>query len=147
MNDLKELIQRRESKLVDVEIAKNILAQINHDLSNIDYDIEAVIGESVKAARVLTAKTTGTVDVLIQGVMVKHNIPKTTKWDQEKLAALRAKIQAHNDDPDLYMKSATTYKVNEKDYKAFAPEIKAIFSEARTVVGGAPKLSFDLNWR
>ena len=117
------------------------------ELSAIDAQINSIISWPVQHVRLVTGKDTGTVECLVQGVMVKSQTTKVVAWDQEKLAALRERIAKHNDDPDAYMKSKTTYSIDEKRYKDFPPEIKEVFAEARTVKASAPKLTFTVDWR
>lgn len=117
------------------------------ELATIESQISAAIEESIKQARLMAGKDTGTVDVLVQGVMVKHTVSKVVKWHQDKMEAIRLLIRQHNDDPDQYMKTKVEYKVDEKAYKSFPEQIKAVFAEAREIKSGAPKVTFDTNWR
>lgn len=117
------------------------------ELATIESQISAAIEESIKQARLMAGKDTGTVDVLVQGVMVKHTVSKVVKWHQDKMEAIRLLIRQHNDDPDHYMVTKIEYKVEEKAYKSFPEQIKAVFAEAREVKAGQPKVTFDTNWR
>lgn len=144
---LKELLTKRDAvnqQIADlmepVKVAQGYLAEIEES-------INAIIAEPVQHVRLATGKDTGTVECLVQGVMVKSQTTKQVVWDQEKLAALRERIAQHNDDPDEYMKAKTTYSVDEKKYKDFSPSIKEVFAEARTVKASAPKLTFNVDWR
>ncbi len=144
---LKELLKERQALESDARAILKRLEPVNARLTEIKIEIEEIIADPVRQARELAAKTTGTVDVLVQGVMVKHAVQKTVKWDQGKLAEIRQRVIDGNDNPDAYMDSNTTYKINEKQFKAFPPEIKAVFVGAREVKPGAPTITFDLNWR
>lgn len=145
---LKELIAKRDvvnqqiSDLMEpVKVAQEYLAEIEDSIT-------AIITEPVQHVRLATGKDTGTVECLIQGVMVKSQTSKVVVWDQEKLATMRERIAQHSDDdPDAYMKTKTTYSIDEKRYKDFPPAIKDFFSEARTVKASTPKFTFDINWR
>lgn len=144
---LKELLAKRDavnqqiSDLMEpVKVAQGFLAEIEESIT-------AIITDPVQHVRLTTGKDTGTVECLVQGVMVKHQTSKVVVWDQEKLAALRERIAQHSDDPDAYMKTKTTYSIDEKRYKDFSPSIKEVFAEARTVKASAPKLTFDVDWR
>lgn len=123
-----------------VKVAQGFLAEIEESIA-------AIITEPVQHVRLATGKDTGTVECLVQGVMVKSQTSKVVVWDQEKLAGLRERIAQHNDDPNVYMKTKTTYSIDEKLYKDFPPAIKDVFAEARTVKASAPKLTFNINWR
>lgn len=144
---LKELLVKRDAvnqQIADlmepVKVAQGYLAEIEES-------INAIIAEPVQHVRLATGKDTGTVECLVQGVMVKAMTTKKVEWDQEKFASLRERIAQHNDDPDAYMKTKTTYSIDEKRYKDFPEAIKEVFAEARTVKASTPKLTFDLNWR
>ena len=144
---LKELLVKRDAvnqQIADlmepVKVAQGYLAEIEES-------INAIIAEPVQHVRLATGKDTGTVECLVQGVMVKSQTTKAVVWDQEKLAALRERISQHNDDPDAYMKTKTTYSIDEKRYKDFPQAIKEVFAEARTVKASAPKLTFNVDWR
>jgi tetrahydromethanopterin S-methyltransferase subunit G len=149
--DLRGLLSERdqchEKIATEREKFEEATKVFKQELSAIEDQIENIIAEPVKAVRQSTGKDTGTVDVLVDGVMVKHNLPKKVKWDQEKLAKVWSKIIDAKDNPNSYMKSKTTYTVAEKAYKNFIPAIKKVFEPARTVVPGAVKVSFDTDWR
>ncbi len=142
-----ELLNKREvanQQIVDLmEPVK--LAQTN--LSEIEDQINLIINEPVQSVRLATGKDTGTVECLVQGVMVKSQTTKVVVWDQGKLEDTIHMIRQHDDDPDRYIKTKVSYSIDEKKYKDFPPQVKAIFAEARTVKASAPKLTFDLNWR
>lgn len=144
---LKELLARRDE--VNQMIAELMapVTEAQSVLSEVEDAITAIITEPMQSVRLATGKDTGTVECLVQGVMVKSQTTKRVEWDQEKLAALRERIKQHNDDPDAYMKTKTTYSIDEKKYKDFPAAIKDVFAEARTVKASAPKLTFDINWR
>lgn len=145
--NLKDLLAKRDSINEELAAINQQAAAVRECLADVDAEIEIAISDPVVQARRLAGKDTGTVDVLVQGVMVKHCLSKRVVWDQKKLAALRDKTTAANDDPDTYMKSKTSYSVSEKDYKSFPEPVQAIFAEAREVKTGAPKITFDLDWR
>ena len=144
---LKKLIERRDAINATLAEINAQAAAVLEQLTEVEESIKIEIAGPVAEARRLAAKNTGTVDVLVQGVMVKHCVDKRVVWDQEKLAALRARIAEYGDEPDAYMRSKTTYSVPEKDYKFFPEPVRAIFAEAREVKAGTPKITFDLEWR
>ena len=144
---LKELLAKRDavnqqiSDLMEpVKVAQGYLAEIEES-------INAIITEPIQHVRLATGKDTGTVECLVQGVMVKSQTSKVVVWDQEKMALLHERIAQHSDDPDAYIKTKITYSIDEKRYKDFQQAIKEVFAEARTVKASAPKLTFDINWR
>lgn len=147
MSTLKELLAQREHAEARISEIMAMAAPFRERLAEIEEAIKIEIALPVAEARRLAAKDTGTVDVLVGGVMVKHCVDKRVVWDQEKLAALRAKIAAAGDEPDNYMISSTEYRVNEKAFKSFPDPVRAIFAEAREVKAGPPKITFDTNWR
>ena len=144
---LKELIDLKELCSKKIAELKEPVFQAQANMKEIDDQITAIILEPVKSVRLATGKDTGTVECLVQGVMVKSQTTKVVSWDQEKLAELRERIAQHNDDPDDYMKTKIAYSIDEKKYKDFPGQVKAIFAEARTVKSSNPKVTFDLNWR
>ena len=144
---LKSLLAERGRLETDIKWVQGQLADFNEKLAAVNEDIETIIAGPVKESRRLAGKDTGTVDVLIDGVMVKHCVQKKVVWDQEKLIEVRKRILAGNDNPDKYMDSKTTYKVSEKAFKAMVAPVKKIFATARTVMGGTPKITFDTDWR
>ena len=147
--NLKDLIDERLEVLSQIQGLEEKVETIKNKLAVVDAQITAVIEGPVGEARKLANKLAGTVDVLVQGVMVKHNLPKKVEWDQEKLAGIKSLILEHDDNPDEYLvtKTKTTYSVLEKKYERFSPEVKAVFNEARTVKTGEAKVSFNMNWR
>lgn len=147
--DLKDLINKRFEIVAQEKEIEDKVNAVKEELKVVDGMISDIIQEPVGDVRKLSNKTTGTVDVLIDGVMVKHNLPKKVEWDQEKLAGIKNLILEHDDNPDDYMttKIKTTFGVEEKKYVKFPPEVKAVFDEARTVKTGEPKVSFNVNWR
>ena len=145
--DLKDLLNDRDIILQHITEIKNDLEKANDQLTAVDLKIGVIIEEPVRQARKLTGKDTGTVDVFVQGVMVKHAQNKKVEWDQEKLAEIKKLILKHNDNPDDYITTKTTYSVDEKKFKKFLPDVQVVFEPARTVNAGKQKLTFDTNWR
>ncbi len=127
-----EIMDRIEPEL------KTILDQI----TKIDDQIAATITPIANANRTAQNKETGTINFTIDGVKVKHDVPKRVEWDQAQLAGIRERIIAGNADPDEYM--ATVYKVKETNYRAWPSFIKDIFTPARTVKYGAPRVTFEI---
>jgi len=74
-------------------------------------------------------------------VKITETVPKRVEWDQDKLAELFAKIMQHGDKPSNYMRMELT--VPEKMFESMQPEIKEMFSEARTVKNGKATYKFE----
>lgn len=139
INTKAKLEQQRNALMDRIEPElKTILDQI----TKIDEQITATITPIANANRTALKKDTGTIDFTIDGVKVKHDVPKRVEWDQAQLAGIRERIIAGNADPDEYM--ATAYKVKESSYKAWPSFIKEIFTPARTVKYGSPKVTFEI---
>lgn len=144
---LKDLIEKKEELNSKITALMEPVNFAQGELATINEQITIIINEPVQHLRTTTGKDTGTVEVLIQGVMVKSQVPKVVKWDQSKLEDIRHKIREHNDDPDAYMKTKIAYTIDEKAYKDFPAPVKAVFADAREVKAGPPKITFDTNWR
>lgn len=89
-----------------------------------------------------TKKDTGTVNFPLEGVMVKAQVSKTVKWNQEGLAGLCERIRSAGDNPSEYMKIA--YDVSETKFKEWPDTIKNAFSPFRTVVPGKPRFDYAI---
>lgn len=145
--NLQELLAEKDR--INVKIAA-LMEPVNlalGELNVIEEQINSIITDPIKQARMMAGKDTGTVDVLVNGVMVKHTMAKVVKWHQDKLAAIRQLIAQHNDDPDRYMKTKVEYRIDEKAYHDFPEQIKAVFADAREIKAGPPKITFDTSWR
>lgn len=145
--NLTELLAERDRLNTKITAMMEPVNLAQGELTVIEDQINSIITEPVKQARLLAGKDTGTVDVLVNGVMVKHTMAKVVKWHQDKLTTIRQLIASHNDDPDRYMKAKTEYRIDEKAYHDFPEPIKAVFADAREVKAGTPKITFDTNWR
>ena len=88
--------------------------------------------------RLLLAKDTGTVRFDDGDFTVVADLPKRVDWDQDKLAAMVARIRAADDDPAQYVDIAI--KVPERKYTAWPDAIREGFEPARTVRPGALKV-------
>jgi hypothetical protein len=119
------------------------MAELREQLAEVDEEINIEIAGPVAQARQLSGKDTGTVDVLVDGVKVKHLVPKRVVWDQEKMWNIWERIEAAGDDPENYMTVKTTHTVKEKQYDSFPDPVRAIFAEAREVRAGKPKITFE----
>jgi len=146
MSELIELVQRREVAVSALADATGTVSARKKELEAIDMEIGGVVSPSVAQARQMAGKDTGSVDVIVQGVMVKHNVPKAVVWDQAILATIKGKIVAAGDDPSPYITTdtETVYKVSEKVYKTLTGDVKALFDEARTLKPGKPEMKLEI---
>ncbi len=133
---LKDLLQLRAE--LDDEMAK-----IRETINKNEQAIQDVIADPLAQARELAGKDTGTVNVLIDGIKVKQAIAKRVDWDQKQMFNIWKRIEEAGDHPENYMTVKTTHGVKEKNYGSFPDPVKSIFSEARTVKAGAPKVTFE----
>ena len=136
----KDILEQKRNEImnrVEPEL-KDILDQI----AKVDEQITATITPIATNHRTALNKETGTIDFTLDGVRIKHDVPKRVEWDQAQLAGIRERIIAGNADPGEYM--ATVYKVKETNYKAWPSFIKDIFTPARTVKYGAPRVTFEI---
>jgi len=100
------------------------------------FDAGLVIRYATRAAeeRQVQAKDTGTVRFDDGDFSVVADLPKRVDWDQDRLAAMVARIRAAKDDPAQYVD--ITYKVPERKYTAWPDSIREGFEPARTVRTG-----------
>ena len=134
MSELSELALQLE----DLEEKINTCNALKQSLEG---KIEGIILPFINPERKNLGKNTGAVNLLIQGVQVKHDLPKKVDWDQTLLDAIWKRIQASGDDPLKYMQKETVYSVPEKTFKTFLDPIKKVFEPARTVKPGKPKIT------
>ena len=102
--------------------------------------LEAGIGQrygaATEAERAAQGKTSGTVRIEDAGVVVIADLPKKVSWDQERLAAMAARIAATGDDPTEYLEIA--YRVSERRFGAWPEAMREGFAAARTETTGKP---------
>jgi hypothetical protein len=92
-------------------------------------------------ARRACGKDTGTVRLADGDYTVVADLPKRIDWDQEKLAAMVARIRAAGDNPAQYVD--ITIKVPERKYTAWPDAIREGFEPARTVRTGTLKVTLE----
>ena len=90
------------------------------------------------AVRRGAGKDTGTVRFDDGDFTVVADLPKRVDWDQDRLAAMVARIRAAGDDPAEYVDTA--FKVSERKYAAWPEAIRQGFEPARTVRPGTLKI-------
>lgn len=143
-NELTKLIDKMNSEATRLKVLEASFKKKKEDVELIYGKIQDIVAGPVSVTRKSENKETGTVNVLVSGVMVKHCVEKKVIWDQEKLAGIEKDIIDSGDKPEGYIEKKTIYGVNETLYSAFAPEIKAVFDVARTVNHGKPKMTFTV---
>ena len=102
--------------------------------------LEAGIAQRYEAAataeRAAQSKSSGTVRVEDDGIVVIADLPKKVSWDQDHLAAMAARIRAAGDDPTEYLE--VSYRVPERRYGAWPEALREGFAAARTETTGKP---------
>ena len=88
-------------------------------------------GERAAAVRRGAGKDTGTVRFGDGDFTVVADLPKRVDWDQDRLAAMMARIRAAGNDPAEYVE--TSYRVSERKFAAWPEAIREGFTAARTV--------------
>ncbi len=93
-------------------------------------------GAATEAERAAQGKTCGTVRIEDAGVVVIADLPKKVTWDQDRLAAMAARIVAAGDDPTEYLEIA--YRVSERRFGAWPEAMREGFAAARSETTGKP---------
>ena len=88
------------------------------------------------AARISQGKTSGTVRVEDNGIVVIADLPKKVTWDQDHLADMVARIRDAGDDPTEYLE--LSYRVPERRYGAWPEALREGFAAARSETTGKP---------
>ena len=88
------------------------------------------------AERAAQGKTSGTVRVEDEGVVIVADLPKKVSWDQDRLAAMAERIRAAGDDPTEYLEIA--YRVPERRFGAWPAAMREGFADARSETTGKP---------
>ncbi len=91
---------------------------------------------AVAAERAAQGKTSGTVRVEDEGVVIVADLPKKVIWDQDRLATMAARIRAAGDDPTEYLEIA--YRVPERRFGAWPAAMREGFADARSETTGKP---------
>jgi hypothetical protein len=93
-------------------------------------------GAATEAERSAQGKTSGTVRIEEDGIVVIADLPKKVSWDQDRLAAMAARIRAAGDDPTEYLEIA--YRVSECRFGAWPEALREGFATARSETTGKP---------
>ena len=93
--------------------------------------------ESAAAAeRTAQGKTSGTVRVEDEGVVIVADLPKKITWDLDRLATMETRIREAGDDPTQYREIA--YRVPERRFGAWPDAMREGFAAARSETTGKP---------
>ncbi|MET4127955.1 hypothetical protein [Roseovarius sp. MBR-6] len=102
--------------------------------------LEAGIAQRYEAAaaaeRATQGKTSGTVRIEDDGIVIVADLPKKVTWDQDRLAAMAERIRAAGDDTTEYLEIA--YRVPERRYGAWPAAMREGFADARSETTGKP---------
>lgn len=102
--------------------------------------LEAGIVQRYEAAaaaeRAAQGKSSGTVRIEDQGIVVIADLPKKVTWDQDQLAAMATRIREGHGDPTEYLEIA--YRVPERRYGAWPEALREGFAAARFETTGKP---------
>ena len=85
----------------------------------------------------------GTAHIAADGLDVKFDVGKKVEWDQSKLAALIAEINADGANPADYIDTETTYHIPEARWSAWGANVQGSFVGARTVKEGTVSVSVE----
>lgn len=111
--------------------------------------LEAGIAQRYEAAaaaeRSAQRKTSGTVRVEDENIVVVADLPKKVAWDQDRLAAMAKRIRDAGDDPTEYIE--ITYRVSERRFGAWPEALRESFADARTETTGKPVYRLELRDR
>ena len=108
--------------------------QIQKLIKDANEAIEARVAEAVSEKRRMYEKETGSVDVEVEGLEVKHDVPKKVEWLQRELAEVADELGAMGHDPhDIVAKKLS---VNENVYKNLPEKVQWLLNAARVVKHG-----------
>ena len=91
---------------------------------------------AVAAERAAQGKTSGTVRVEDEGVVIVADLPKKVTWDQDRLASMATRIREAGYDPTQYLEIA--YRVPERRFGAWPDAMREGFAAARSETTGKP---------
>lgn len=123
------------------EAAHAETARVKHLRDRLEAGISQRYGAATDAERAIQGKSSGTVRIEDAGVVVIADLPKKVSWDQERLAAMAARIAASGDDPTEYLEIA--YRVSERRFGAWPEAMREGFAAARTETTGKPAFRLE----
>jgi len=130
--------------LLELKMKKDALKQqldaVKQQLDAVDDEIRAAIAPFETKARQFADKDYGVINLELEGLKIKADLPKKVEWDQAKLADILATISRAGDDPAQYID--VKYSVPEKKYSAWPANMQAVFQPARTVKPGKATYEF-----
>lgn len=103
--------------------------------------LDVRFGDRARQLRAADGKGSGRVRLNDGLFVVVADLPKRIDWDQDKLAAIVARIRQSGDDPSEYVR--TTYEVSERAYSAWPQPIRRLFEPARTLKLGKPRYAIE----
>jgi hypothetical protein len=106
--------------------------------TRLDSALEVRFATRAAEERHAAGKDTGSVRFDEGDFTVIAELPKKVDWDQDRLAAMVARIRAAGEDPAQFVDIA--FKVPERKYAAWPEAIRAGFEPARTVRPGTLKI-------
>lgn len=118
------------------EVALAETARVKRLRERLEAGIAQRYGEATRLARAAQGKTSGSVRIEDAGVVVIADLPKKVTWDQDRLAAMAARIAGAGDDPSDYLEIA--YRVPERRFGAWPEALREGFAAARTETSGKP---------
>jgi hypothetical protein len=103
--------------------------------------LDVRFGDHARQLRAAEGKDSGRVRLADGLFVVVADLVKRIDWDQDKLAAIVARIRQSGDDPAEYVRTA--YEVSERAYSAWPSTIRRLFEPARTVKLGKPRYAIE----
>lgn len=130
---LKQLLQKK------TELESRISA-IQEEVQEVMNNINNLLGADLKSLRQMQSKEFGTVHLVVDGIETAETVPKKIEWDQDKLNSIFMNILSAGDKPSDYMR--VKLEVPEKTYDSMTPEVRSLFTDARTVKPGKVTYKF-----
>lgn len=127
--------------LVLHETALADTARVKRLRERLEAGIAQRYGAAADAERAAQAKTSGTVRIEDEGIIVVAELPKKVTWDQGQLAAMAARIREAGDDPGQYLE--IVYRVPERRFGAWPEALRESFAAARTETTGKPAFRLE----
>lgn len=127
------------------EAALTETARVKRLRDRLEAGIGQRYGAATEAERAVQGKTSGTVRIEDAGMVVIADLPKKVSWDQDRLAAMAARIAASGDDPTEYLEIG--YRVSERRFGAWPEAIREGFAAARSETTGKPVFRLEIRDR
>lgn len=127
-----------EELFIERNAVKSKLDQVKERMSSIDEKISELVGGEFNASRKAQDKHFGALTINIDGVDVKQTVPKTVKWDQDRLSEIEAELAKSGIDPNGFI--TVKRSVSEATFNKMNRDQRDYFSDARTEKAGSPKI-------